>query len=183
PSADLEGQPFVTFVQNHDQVGNRAQSDRLGSVVPFEALKLAAGLAFAAPALPLLFMGEEYGETAPFQYFTSFLDRDLADAVRRGRAIEFSRFAWQGQIPDPGDPATSVRSPPTPPLGGAPGPRELHHYYRRWLALRRDHPALGARHKTQAQASLDDRGVLTLIRRSPSGEGVYLLANLTAVPQ
>ncbi len=68
-------------------------------------------------------------------------------------------------------------------LVGAPRHRELHHYYRRWLALRRDHPALGARHKSHAQASLDEQGVLTLVRRAPSGEGVYLLANLTAEPK
>ena len=65
---------------------------------------------FAAPALPLLFMGEEYGETSPFQFFTSFLDPDLAEAVRAGRTAEFKRFAWQGDVPDPGDPATFLRS-------------------------------------------------------------------------
>ena len=182
-SADLEGEHFVIFVQNHDQVGNRAQGDRLGSVVAFEALKLAAGLMFAAPGLPLIFMGEEYGETAPFQFFTSFLDRELAEAVRRGRAQEFTRFAWQKQIPDPGDPATFVRSRLNHLLVGAPRHRELHHYYRRWLALRRDHPALGARHKAQARASLDEHGVLSLVRRAPTGEGVGLVANLTAAPQ
>jgi maltooligosyltrehalose trehalohydrolase len=138
---------------------------------------------FAAPGLPLLFMGEEYGETAPFQYFTSFLDRNLAEAVRRGRTLEFAKFAWQGQVADPGDPATFVRSRLNHSLVGAPRHRELHHYYRRWLALRRDHPALGARHKSHAQASLDEQGVLTLVRRAPSGEGVYLLANLTAEPK
>ncbi len=183
PSADLPGEHFVIFVQNHDQIGNRAQSDRLWSIVRFEALKVAAALMFAAPGLPLLFMGEEYGETAPFQYFTSFLDRNLAEAVRRGRTLEFAKFAWQGQVADPGDPATFVRSRLNHSLVGAPRHRELHHYYRRWLALRRDHPALGARHKSHAQASLDEQGVLTLVRRAPSGEGVYLLANLTAEPK
>src|SRR5438445_24086 len=182
-SADLPGEHFVIFVQNHDQVGNRAQSDRLWSIVRFEALKVAAALMFAAPGLPLLFMGEEYGETAPFQYFTSFLDRNLAEAVRRGRTLEFAKFAWQGQVVDPGDPATFVRSRLNHSLVGAPRHRALHHYYRRWLALRRDHPALGARHKSHAQASLDGQGVLTLVRRAPSGEGVYLLANLTAEPK
>jgi len=108
-SADLEGEHFVVCIQNHDQVGNRAQGDRLGALVTFEALKLAAGLMFVAPALPLIFMGEEYAETAPFQFFTSFLDPQLVDAVRRGRTAEFTRFAWQGAVPDPGDPATFVR--------------------------------------------------------------------------
>jgi maltooligosyltrehalose trehalohydrolase len=179
-SADLPGEHFVICVQNHDQVGNRAQGDRLSTIVSFEAVKLAAGLLLAAPAIPLLFMGEEYGETAPFQFFTSFLDRDLAEAVRRGRTEEFSRFAWQGAIADPGEPATFVRSRLNHPLAGAPRHRELYQYYRRWLALRRSHPALGARGKERAHAELDAKGaVLTLTRDSASGAGLRLIANLT----
>jgi maltooligosyltrehalose trehalohydrolase len=184
PAADLEGDHFVIFIQNHDQIGNRAQGDRLGALVPFEALKLAAALLFVAPAVPLLFMGEEYAETAPFQYFTSFLDRDLAEAVRRGRALEFARFAWQGPVPDPGDPATFVRSRLNPALAGAPRHRELREYYRRWLRLRRRHPALGARGKSGTRADLDPSGaVLTVERAAPSGPGLRLLANLTGEPQ
>ncbi len=180
PAADLEGDRFVIFIQNHDQVGNRAQGDRLGSLVAFEAVKLAAALLFVAPGLPLLFMGEEYGETAPFQYFASFLDRELAEAVRRGRTLEFARFAWQGPVPDPGDPATFVRSRLNHALAGAPRHRELRRYYRRWLALRRQHPALGARGKPRTRASLDPSGsVLTVERTAAAGPGVCLVANLT----
>jgi len=180
PSASLPGERFVICVQNHDQVGNRAQGDRLSTVAPFEAVKLAAGLMLAAPAIPLLFMGEEYGETAPFQFFTSFLDRDLAEAVKKGRAEEFSRFAWQGAVPDPGEPATFVRSRLNPTLAGAPRHQELSQYYRHWLALRRAHPALGARGKERAQATVDAKGtMLTFSREAESGPGVRLLANLT----
>jgi maltooligosyltrehalose trehalohydrolase len=181
PSADLPGERFVICAQNHDQVGNRAQGDRLSTIVPFEAVKLAAALMLSAPAVPLLFMGEEYGETAPFQFFTSFLDRDLAEAVRKGRTAEFSRFAWEGAVPDPGDPATFVRSRLNHTLAGAPRHRELHQYYRRWLALRRSHPALGARGKHRARAEVDaNGGVLTLSRDAESGPGIRLIANLTA---
>jgi maltooligosyltrehalose trehalohydrolase len=180
PSADLPGERFVICVQNHDQVGNRAQGDRLSTIVPFDAVKLAAGLMLAAPAIPLLFMGEEYGETAPFQFFTSFLDRDLAEAVRKGRTEEFSRFAWQGTVPDPGEPATFVRSRLNHPLAGAPRHRELYQYYRRWLALRRTHPALGTRDKDRTRATVDPKGtLLTLVRDAESGAGVRLFANLT----
>jgi len=180
PSADLPGERFVVCVQNHDQVGNRAKGDRLSTIVPFEAVRLAAGLLLSAPAIPLLFMGEEYGETAPFQFFTSFLDRELAEAVRKGRTEEFSRFAWQGAVPDPGEPATFVRSRLNHPLAGAPRHRELYHYYRRWLALRRSHPALGARGKERARAAVDPKGtMLTLARDAESGAGVRLFANLT----
>src|SRR3989441_3051499 len=179
-SADLPGERFVVCVQNHDQVGNRAQGDRLSTIAPFEAVKLAAGLMLAAPAISLLFMGEEYGETAPFQFFTSFLDRGLAEAVKKGRSEEFSRFAWQGAVPDPGEPATFVRSRLNHPLAGAPRHRELYQYYRRWLALRRTHPALGTRGKDRARASVDAKGtVLTLSRDAASGGGIRLVANLT----
>jgi maltooligosyltrehalose trehalohydrolase len=183
PSGDLEGRHFVLFVQNHDQVGNRAQGDRLSTMVSLEAVKLGAGLLFVAPALPLLFMGEEYGETAPFQFFTSFPDRELAAAVRRGRMAEFSRFAWQGQVPDPGEPATFVRSRLNHALASAPRHRELREYYRQWLALRREHPALGARHKPLTRASLDADGVLLTVRRAtPEGRVLELVGNLTAAP-
>src|SRR5437763_78698 len=122
-------------------------------------------------------MAEEYGETAPFQFFTSFLDRDRAEAVRKGRTEEFSRFAWQGAVPDPGEPATFVRSRLNHPLVGAPRHRELYHYYRRWLALRRSHGALGTRGKERTRAVVDPKGtLLTLVRDTESGPGVRLFA-------
>ena len=181
PSADLPGERFVICVQNHDQVGNRALADRLSSVLPFEAVKLAAALMFVTPALPLLFMGEEYGETAPFQYFTSFIDRELAEAVRRGRTAEFARFAWARPVPDPDAPSTFVASRLNHALAGAPRHRELYRYYREWLALRRRHPALGAAGKSLTRATLDAAGeVLTVTRSGPGGERIVLRANLTA---
>ena len=184
PSADLEGDRFVVFLQNHDQVGNRARGDRLSTLVSFEALKLAAAVLFIAPAIPLLFMGEEYGETAPFQFFTSFLDPALAEAVRQGRAKEFERFAWQGTVPDPGSPATFVRSRLDHSLATARRHRELREYYHHWLGLRRSHPALGARGKGLVRASLDPGGtVLTVTRGAKSGPEVALLANLTPASQ
>jgi maltooligosyltrehalose trehalohydrolase len=184
PSADLPGERFVICVQNHDQVGNRALADRLGTIVSFEAVKLAVALLFTTPALPLLFMGEEYGETAPFQYFTSFIDRELTEAVRRGRAAEFARFAWARPIPDPDAPGTFVASRLNHALAGAPRHRELYRYYRDWLALRRAHPALGAAGKPLTRASLDADGhVLTVTRSGPGGERVVLSANLTGEPR
>jgi len=184
PSADLSGDRFVVCLQNHDQVGNRAQGDRLSTIVPFAAAKMAAALLFATPALPLLFMGEEYGETSPFQFFTSFLDPALVEAVRHGRAAEFARFGWEGKIADPSEPATFLRSRLSHPLAGAPRHRELRDYYRQWLSLRRSHPALGALGKERTRCEVDAAGnVLTLSRRGPAAAGVRLIANLTATPQ
>src|SRR5258708_16885313 len=101
---------FVVCNQNHDQVGNRAAGERLSALVNVEALKLAAGVTLLSPFVPMLFMGEEYGETASFQYFTSHLDADLVEAVRRGRRDEFKEFGWEGFVPDPQDEATFRRS-------------------------------------------------------------------------
>ena len=104
----------VVCNQNHDQVGNRAAGERLSSLVNFEALKLAAGITLLSPFVPLLFMGEEYGETAPFQYFTSHGDPELVEAVRRGRREEFAAFGWEAEkaVPDPQDESTFLRSKP-----------------------------------------------------------------------
>ncbi len=92
---------FVAFSQNHDQVGNRPGGDRLSRSLSFEKLKLAAGLVILSPYLPLLFMGEEYGETAPFRYFVSFIDDDLAHSVGKGRRGEFASAGWKDAIVEP----------------------------------------------------------------------------------
>ncbi len=109
-SLDVPARRFVVFAQNHDQVGNRAQGDRLSTIVNFERLKLAAGAVLLSPFVPLLFMGEEYGEPAPFQYFVSHTDPPLIEAVRKGRKEEFSRFGWEVDVPDPQAPETFERS-------------------------------------------------------------------------
>ena len=109
-SLDISPDKFVVFSQNHDQVGNRMLGERLTALVPFEALKLTAGLVILSPNIPLLFMGEEYGEEAPFLYFVDHGDTGLIDAVREGRKQEFSSFRWKGTPPDPASPDTYLRS-------------------------------------------------------------------------
>ena len=93
-SLDRGADQLVVFSQNHDQVGNRMLGERLSSLVDFESLKLAAGVVLLSPFIPLLFMGEEYGETAPFLYFISHSDPALIEAVRKGRKEEFKEFTW-----------------------------------------------------------------------------------------
>jgi maltooligosyltrehalose trehalohydrolase len=109
-AAGLPGRRFVVYAQNHDQVGNRMLGERLAQSAGLEAAKLAAGTVLLAPYVPLLFMGEEHAAGSPFQYFTSHSDPELAEAVRAGRAAEFAGFRWQGEPPDPQDPATFERS-------------------------------------------------------------------------
>jgi maltooligosyltrehalose trehalohydrolase len=98
---------FVVYAQNHDQVGNRAYGDRL----PRHLRPLAAMCTLLSPFIPLLFMGEEYGEAAPFQFFSDHIDEEIATATREGRRREFAEFAQFGEeIPDPQDRATFERS-------------------------------------------------------------------------
>ena len=99
--AGIPPERFVFAIQNHDQVGNRMMGERLGRIADFEALKAAAAANLLSPFLPLLWMGEEYDETAPFPYFVSHTDADLVKAVREGRRKEFEAFTWAGEPPDP----------------------------------------------------------------------------------
>jgi maltooligosyltrehalose trehalohydrolase len=107
PAEDVPVERFVVYSQNHDQVGNRAFGDRLRD----EVRPLAAFCTLLAPFVPLLFMGEEYGEHAPFLFFSDHIDKEIADATRDGRRQEFASFAsFHEEIPDPQDPATFMRS-------------------------------------------------------------------------
>src|SRR5690606_3381557 len=89
---NCKGNQFVIFSQNHDQIGNRLNGERLISLSDFETAKVIAGTMFLAPNIPMLFMGEEYGERNPFNYFVSHLDPELNRLVREGRRKEFSDF-------------------------------------------------------------------------------------------
>jgi maltooligosyltrehalose trehalohydrolase len=124
--------------QNHDQVGNRPLGERLSSLVSFESLKLAAGVTILSSFVPLLFMGEEYGETAPFLYFTSHGDPQLAEAVRRGREAEFTRFQWQGEIADPQADSTFAKSKLNHCLADEDPHRALRRFYEMLLRFRRE---------------------------------------------
>ncbi|MDF0676041.1 MAG: malto-oligosyltrehalose trehalohydrolase [Nitrospira sp.] len=135
---------FIVFSQNHDQIGNRAFGDRLSTQVPFTALKVAAAAVLLSPNIPLLFMGEESGETAPFLYFIDHGDSALVEAVRRGRRAEFASFAWEGEIPDPQDPLTYERSRVT--IDGPLNPcrAAMLKWTRELIGLRKAIPSLGA---------------------------------------
>jgi maltooligosyltrehalose trehalohydrolase len=133
PADDVPPERFVVFCQNHDQVGNRAFGDRL----PAPARPLAAFCTLLAPFVPLLFMGEEYGEDAPFQFFTDHIDQPIADATREGRRAEFASFASFAaeEIPDPQDRETFERSKLTRRVDP-----ELADLYARLLEVRRRLP-------------------------------------------
>jgi maltooligosyltrehalose trehalohydrolase len=144
PAADLPSDRFVVCIQNHDQVGNRAGGERLSVLVDPEALRLGAAILLLSPYVPLLFMGEEYGETNPFLYFVSHGDPDLVEAVRGGRRQEFAAFAWGGEVADPQAEDTYLRSRLDWSRSAQPRFAQLRLLYADLLALRKTDPALRA---------------------------------------
>lgn len=174
---DLPYDRFVVFSQNHDQVGNRMFGERLPSLVSFEALKLAAGSVLLSPYIPLIFMGEEYGEESPFTYFVDFADRSLTEAVRVGRKEEFREFLWTGEPPDPGSSDTFLKSKLKWEKRNEGRGKILLSFYSRLIALRREVPAL----KTFERSSLDASGFeddrIAVMRREGPGSSLISVFN------
>ncbi len=164
-SRDIPARKFVVCAQNHDQVGNRMLGDRLSQLVSFDALKLAAAVVLLSPYVPLLFMGEEYGETAPFQYFVHHSDPSLIEAVRKGRREEFSRFKWRGRIPDPQDESTFLRSKLHHELRRNGQHRVLCDFYRELIQLRNALPALAHLSKQDMEVASFESEKALFIRR------------------
>ena len=160
-----DGARFVVSMQNHDQVGNRMLGERLTDMVSADQVRLAAAAIILSPFVPMLFMGEEYGEKAPFQYFTSHGDADLIEAVRKGRREEFDDFSWEGEPPDPHDEETFRRSKLNWALREKDGHASLWRLYQRLLALRRDTPALRRLDLAAVETHADDDKQVLVIRR------------------
>ncbi|MBC7281429.1 MAG: malto-oligosyltrehalose trehalohydrolase [Hoeflea sp.] len=183
PCGHLATTSFVAFLQNHDQIGNRAMGERLIELTDPARLCAAVALMLLCPQIPMLFMGEETGSRSPFLFFTDFED-DLADTVRNGRRQEFSRFsafsdpAVRERIPDPNDPATFAASAPQS------GPEAAHwlSFYRELIALRHRHivPRLKGARGTGAKV-LGDKAV-TANWRMGDGSTLSLALNLGDAP-
>jgi maltooligosyltrehalose trehalohydrolase len=189
PDGGLPGDRFVVSIQNHDQVGNRAGGERLGTLITPAAQRLAASLLLLAPHLPLLFMGEEYGEEHPFQYFCSFSDPKLIDAVRNGRRREFEAFHANGvDVPDPQAETTFAASHLTWLWKSDQHKSGLRRLYQDLLHARREWPALRDYSRRSARILPDNQSgvILELIRgghRPDVGGTIQALFNLTAQPQ
>ena len=184
PATEFPGDRFVAFTQNHDQVGNRAKSDRYAASLTPAAVRLAAGILLLAPRLPLLFMGEEYGETNPFPFFSDFQDPHLIEAVREGRKKEFAYFGWDVEVPDPF--AASTRDSAVLSWSWSdPARLGLRQLYRDLLKLRREVPALRDFRHPRVRL-LDDLGapsVLEMVRSAESGQTLTIDFNLGAEPR
>jgi maltooligosyltrehalose trehalohydrolase len=177
PAGDLPGEAFVVFAQNHDQVGNGGGGARLAAGLGLPALRLAAAAVLTAPYLPLLFMGEEYGETAPFHFFTSFGDPGLGEAVRRGRRRELAKFLWAAAPPDPQDPATFQACRLDPSRRDRPPHAALRAWYRALLDLRRRHPALRVPDRARARVGRAGRA-LVLHRWVDGGDAALVVLHV-----
>ncbi|MEX0761612.1 MAG: malto-oligosyltrehalose trehalohydrolase [Dehalococcoidia bacterium] len=177
PVPDAPPHRFVVFSQNHDQIGNRMLGERLGALVSFDELKLAAGLVLLSPYLPLIFMGEEYGEDAPFLYFVSHSDPDLVEAVRNGRREEFSTFLWKEEPPDPQSEETFLRSKLNHRLASGGHHRVLREFYRELLRLRREHPALANPQRDAVKAEADEANQTLVVWRRSGFSRAVMAAN------
>ncbi|HEY3308529.1 MAG TPA: malto-oligosyltrehalose trehalohydrolase [Desulfuromonadaceae bacterium] len=168
---------FVVFSQNHDQVGNRMQGDRLSASLPLRKLTLAAGVVMLSPYLPLIFMGEEYAEKAPFQYFVSHSDPALIEAVRKGRREEFTSFAEAGEAPDPQSEATFLASKIDPEQRSKGEHQLIHRFYRRLIELRKSHPALATLERENIQVTcLEENKVLIVTRQTETSAAMCLFS-------
>ena len=168
-SAGIAGDRFIIFTDNHDQAGNRVTGARLSSLIDHERLKIAAAAMFLSPYIPMLFMGEEYAEQAPFFYFVSHSDKELIKAVREGRKEEFAAFNWDTEPPDPQSEKTFNDSK----LNWKSREKGDHavtlNWYTELISLRKKHPALQSFEKNDVRAIPIGEEGLILHRQSPGG--------------
>ncbi|WP_276374138.1 malto-oligosyltrehalose trehalohydrolase [Chryseolinea sp. H1M3-3] len=167
---------FVVFAQNHDQIGNRMLGDRLAANLSFEALKLVAAAVLLAPQVPLLFMGEEYGEQNPFQYFISHTDNELVEMVREGRKKEFSYFNWQGEVPDPQSEKTFEQCKLS--WNYTNGQHAiLFSYYKYLIGFRKNRKAMQGRRKENVRVREIAEKKIIGMERSFEGDILYIFLN------
>ncbi len=180
PVGALPGHRFLGYLQNHDQVGNRARGERIGHLVSAGLARVGAALVLTSPFVPLLFQGEEWGASSPFLYFTDHQDPELGAAVRVGRRREFLAFGWDPEeVPDPQDEETFLRSRldwqerDRPPHAGTLA------WYRDLLALRRARPELSDGRLDRVTTRFDEEARWLTVRRG----AVVVAANLSGEPR
>lgn len=162
---DNPGQQFVVFSQNHDQVGNRMLGERTSKLVSFEMQKLMAGAVLISPYLPMLFMGEEYSEPNPFQYFISHTDPELVEAVRKGRKAEFEAFHAAGEAPDPQSTTTFNNCKIQWELVESEPHKTMLVYYKELIALRKKISAISELNRKAIDVKLEEPLQLLMVHR------------------
>ena len=181
PSAGLSGEQFIVFNQNHDLPGNRPDGARLSALLDPDRLKLAAAAVLLSPYLPLLFMGEEYGDNSPFYFFSDYHHPQIADALREQRQHQFADFNWEIEAPDPQQPSTFLDCILKWGQRHEPGHRELLKWYRQLITLRKTHPLLTDLSRQYLRADLLGTTGLAVCRNSADRRlQLLLLFNFSA---
>ncbi|MFB7614582.1 malto-oligosyltrehalose trehalohydrolase [Kitasatospora sp. NPDC056181] len=183
PFPAAHGHRLLGYLQTHDQIGNRALGDRLSTSLNPGQLACGAALVLTSPFTPMLFMGEEWGASTPWQYFTDHTDPDLAEAVRQGRRREFAEHGWQAEaVPDPQEPATVLRSvldwtePRRAPHS------ELLSWHRTLIRLRRDRPELADPDLSAVRVGFDEAARWLVVHRGPYRVAVNLSGSSAVLP-
>ncbi len=166
---------FVVFAQNHDHAGNRRHGERLTQLLSFEQLKLTAGVSLLSPFIPLLFMGEEYAETAPFLYFTDLSDSNLATAVWQGRTQEMLSLFGLGETPNPQAETSFLSSKLNEQLLQEKKHQAMLLFYQQLIELRKNHPALNKFSKDNYRVQSDQKRKILYLHRW-CGEDEMLIA-------
>ena len=173
------GRQFIVFSQNHDQIGNRLPGDRLSQTQSLEKLKLAASAVIFSPFIPLLFMGEEYGEVAPFNYFVSYYDSSLIEAVRQGRHDEFAAFHWKGTMPDPQAEETFMQAKLNMELRHTGTHKVLFEFYRHIILLRKGYPAFVNHKKDNMEVGCFEAEKTIYVKISSDDGKVFYVCNFS----
>jgi maltooligosyltrehalose trehalohydrolase len=176
------GDQFVVFSQNHDHVGNRMLGERTSQLVSFEMQKLLAAAVFVSPYLPLIFMGEEWSAPSPFQYFVSYSDKELMEAVRKGRREEFKAFHASGETPDPESPETFKRSKMNWALIKDKKHQTMLDFYKGLIRLKKKETALRSIDRKSLLANCDAEANTLTLMRSSEGQRLICLMNFSGQP-
>ncbi|MCU0537949.1 MAG: malto-oligosyltrehalose trehalohydrolase [Hydrococcus sp. Prado102] len=178
-SIDEPSHKFLVASQNHDQVGNRILGERLSQITSFEGLKLAAATVLLSSYIPLLFMGEEYGEDAPFFYFISHSDEALIEAVRKGKQEEFEKTGYRGQAYDPQSPDTFNKCKLEWEKQKEGKHKVIWEFYQTLIRLRREHPVLKILDNKTFNVSSNKADKLILINRYYEQNQVFYVLNFS----
>lgn len=177
------GEQFVVFSQNHDQVGNRMLGERSSQLFSFEMQKLMATAVMVSPYLPMLFMGEEWSEPNPFQYFVSHTDPELAEAVRKGRKAEFEAFHAEGEAPDPMAESTFLNSRLQWVLKEKEPYKTMLQYYKTLIRLRKEIPAFSHLNRKNLEVESNVESETLILRRWLDGQQVVCCMNFSKSEQ
>ena len=175
-----QGKQFIVFSQNHDQVGNRMLGERSSALLSFEMQKLMAAAVMVSPYLPMLFMGEEWSETSPFLYFVSHTDKELAEAVRKGRQEEFVAFHFEGEAPDPLAEESFLRSKLQWDLAEQGKHKDIFEYYKALIRLRKANPVLKQPTRKNLEVSFDKQQSTLLLKRWNNEQQLVCFMNFSA---